>query len=282
MSAVSVHNRGGHYGSLGGSRSSTTSSISVETKNVSLHLGNLDSNDNLQANDDQGSEWVGAAFNLTSSIVGAGCIGLGGAIANSGGLVSLVAITVFAILSKYSLDLVVDLAIESQDARSTTYESLGFLTYGNAGKMTVILSKGLYSFGCLVAYIIIVKDNFAFALASLLYGYGYKKGAEEIVSGRGTIETILTNQYLVTIFFCTSVMLPLSMMRDVTPLERFSASKIIVVMLIVVIVMYLFVVSDHQEPDFVNNWLTIHSGVFERSVLNKTGAYASSFEILDF
>jgi hypothetical protein len=265
MSAETFHHRG-PYGSLNGSRPLTHNG---DDNTESLHLGSLDSTKKLQQSDDPGSGWVGAAFNLTSSIVGAGCIGLGGAIANSGGLVSLVAISVFAVLSKYSFDLVVDLALESsQDGahQTTTYESLGFVTYGNAGKMTVIVSKGLYSLGCLVAYIKIVKDNFAFALAHLLYGYD-DTGDAHVGPAAGAVENILTNQYFVTIFFCTSVMLPLSMLRDVTPLERFSALKITVVLLIVFIVMCLFVVSDHQEEsDFVNHWLVIHHGVFERSV----------------
>ena len=240
----------------------------------------------LALDDDPGSGWVGAALNLTSSIVGAGCIGLGGAIAHSGGLVSLVAMVVFAVLSKFSFDLVVELSTATEpssslaagagddydEARATmsTYESLGFATYGNAGKMSVILCKGLYSFGCLVAYIVIVKDNFALALAHLLYGDHVdhrEQGA--LTKTVGTLEQILTNQYFVTILFCTSVMLPLSMLRDVAPLERFSALKIIVVVLIVFFVMYRCFVSDDRQKsadDFANHWLVIHGGVFERSV----------------
>ena len=60
-------------------------------------------------------------------------------------------------------------------------------------------------------------------------------------------------------------MLPLSLLRDVTPLERFSALKITVVLLIVVIVVGLFVVnSEKHEPDFVGHWLAIRGGVVER------------------
>lgn len=271
------HHRGhadhNEYGSIHEEQSSNRPSSSGEDT-VPLQLGTLDSSDNLQADhdDDPGSGWVGAAFNLTSAIVGAGCIGLGGAIANSGGLVSFVAISVFAVLSKYSFDLVVDLAIESQDARATNYESLGLVTYGHVGKMTVIISKGLYSFGCLVAYMVIVKENFALALSHLLFGCNTDddddSSADDHVVPTGALENILTNQYFVTIFFCTAVMLPLSMLRDMTPLERFSALKITVVCFIVVIVIYLFfVVSDRrQETDFVNHWLVIHGGVFERWV----------------
>lgn len=205
-----------------------------------------------QLQEERGSTWVGASFNLTSSIVGAGCIGLGGAVANSGGIVSIVAIFIFSVLSKLSFDLVVELAVDS-----ATYEGLGYLAYGNAGEMTVVVSKGLYSFGSSVAYMVIVKDNLSSALLHFIYG---DSSSDE----SSTLRNILQDQLLVTVFFCTTVMLPLSMLRDLAPLEKFSALKITAVLLIVVIVIYLYAVSEKSPPDFVNHWLVIHGGVFER------------------
>ena len=265
----SFHHRG-DYGTLDETLNEPlqpdTATAQLNGDHEPFQLGTLESTDTLHS-EDPGSGWIGASFNLTSSIVGAGCIGLGGAIANSGGLISLATIAIFGILCKYSFDLVVDLAMETShlDAKTTTYESLGYATYGDAGRTTVIVSKGLYSFGCMVAYIVIVKDNFSFALAHLIYGSDAEnQGGSNAASLLGRA---LTNQYFVTIFFSTSVMLPLCMLRDLTPLERFSALKITVVMLIVAIVMYLFVMSDKQEPDVVKHWLVVYGGVFERSVL---------------
>jgi len=83
---------------------------------------------------EKGSTWIGASFNLTSSIVGAGCIGFAGAIADSGGLISLVAISFFATLSKFAFALVVDLATNSPTPDgASTYEGLGYACYGNSG-----------------------------------------------------------------------------------------------------------------------------------------------------
>lgn len=244
------HHRG-HYGSVNeGSHDNEGMSL--------LQLGSLDSSDDLYSKE-AGSGWVGAALNLTSSIVGAGCIGLGGAIAHSGGIVSLFALTGVAILSKYSFDLVIDLALASGQPQPS-YESLGFATYGDVGKFVVALSKGLYSFGCLVAYIVIIKDNFASAIAHMLYA------GDNVDNELGPWQTFLTNQYSVTVFICTTVMLPLCMMRDVSPLERFSALKISVVILIVVIVVYLFFTTEKVQPtgSFADHWLVVHTGVFER------------------
>jgi sodium-coupled neutral amino acid transporter 11 len=213
---------------------------------------------------DPGSNWIGASFNLTSSILGAGCIGLGGAIADSGGLISFLAILVFAILSKYSFDLVVDLAVETQNPGLSNYESLGYATYQNTGRLMVILSKGLYCIGCLVADIVIVRDNASGVLSYFFYGGSTNTG------GGDMMQRMLENRDLVTMFFSLTVMLPLCMLRDLTPLERFSAFKVSVLLMIVGIVIYLFFAVSSRAPaqetdsdGFIDHWITIHDGVFK-------------------
>eukprot|EP00934_Nitzschia_sp_Nitz4_P005083 Nitzschia sp. Nitz4//scaffold112_size70979//3509//4952//NITZ4_005890-RA/size70979-augustus-gene-0.90-mRNA-1//-1//CDS//3329533229//5073//frame0 len=206
-----------------------------------------------EAREIHGSNWIGASFNLTSSIVGAGCIGLGGAIAHSGGLVSIIAIAVFAVLSKYSFDLVVNLAEET-----STYEGLGALTYGRTGELTVIISKGVYSFGSAVAYVVIVKDNLSSALSHFFYGH-----APVASSSPSMMQSLLGDPTFITIFCCTTVMLPLAMLRDLTPLEKFSTLKITAVLVIVVIVIYLYTQQDPSPPDFTEHWLVVQPTVFE-------------------
>jgi sodium-coupled neutral amino acid transporter 11 len=207
-------------------------------------------------------------------MLGAGLIGLGGAIANSGGLISIVSICIFAILSKFSFDLIVGLAIESEGEHASSYESLGYAAYGRVGKLTVIISKGLYSFGTLVAYIVIIKDNFSFAIVHLLYG----DGDEDMLPAAGWLQSTLGNQNIVTIILCSTIMLPLCLLRDLTPLERFSALKIIAVMLIVVIVVYLFFAHSDENSDeagFGEHWMVVRGGMFERYVISR-GVYAPS------
>ena len=75
--------------------------------------------DQVMVGQPRGSSLGGAIFNFTNCIVGAGAIGLGGAIAMSGGLISIVLIVFFAIITKFSLDLVIELS----DGK--TYEESG-------------------------------------------------------------------------------------------------------------------------------------------------------------
>jgi amino acid permease len=172
----------------------------------------------------------------------------------------------FAYLSKCSVDLIVRLAVHVQGDYPSSYESLGFATYGSIGRLVVIISKGLYSFGSLVAYMVIVKDNFSSALVHLLYGDDDGNDVRTSL-----LKSAVSDQNFVTIFLCTTVMLPLSLLRDVKPLERFSALKITVVLMISAIVIYLFAVleNDQQAPEgrFVHHWLFVYDGIFQRYVI---------------
>jgi len=185
-------------------------------ENALLPVGSSDTQDETTP---RGSSVQGAALNFTNSIVGAGCIGLGSAMARSGGLISIVTILFFAILTKLSFDLVIILSVETEGARGS-YEQLGHITYGSPGRFAVMLSKFLYSFGCLVAYIKIVKDNFASAVCDLT--------------------ALEWNPDLVTTILSASVVLPLCLLREMTLLERVSVIKIIVVASILSTLIYLY------------------------------------------
>ena len=226
---------------------------------------------------------------------------MGGAFAESGGLISAVTIIFFALLTKLSLDLVVCMSVEhghcettttsrqhgtTQDdnepsrlhtttattttttttsnthsTRSASYEELGYLAFGQTGRIAVLLSKFLYSFGCLVAYIIVVKDNFAPALQHFIFGSGHQDN--------------WFNQYLLqpgsedTITWCLGifVILPLCLLRDMTPLASLGAVSIASMVCIVLIVIYIYVAEPEirQEGGSIyENWLEIRPGYMER------------------
>ena len=221
---------------------------------------------------------------------GAGCIGLGGAIANAGGIISIASILSFAYLSKLSFDLIIELSIlSSSTSSSSSYEELGYKTYGTLGRLIVLLSKGLYSFGCLVAYIVIVKDNFYIAIIHLF------------LNNYDNDDTNNDNAVSTTAIICTCIMLPLCLLRDITPLEKFSAFKICVVSFIVIILIDLYFnnvvrninhdvvvdtieitnesVQEEAEQESSNplflvkqHWFYVYHGIFERYSTN-TSSY---------
>lgn len=188
----------------------------------------------------EGSSLTGCIFNFTNSIVGAGCIGLGGAVASSGGLISVFAILGFATLSKLSFDLLIDLS----ESSGSSYEQLASQTYGRAGLVTVSASRFLYAYGCLVAYIKIIDDNFASAIEGMI--------------GR------TLNEHVVTVLISSTIILPLSLMRDTTPLERVSFLKVAVVVCILATVISLYPANHRVDGgSFQTHWFNVHPGVIQ-------------------
>jgi sodium-coupled neutral amino acid transporter 11 len=200
---------------------------------------------------DHGSSIGGAVFNFTNSIIGAGAIGLGGAIAVSGGLVSVVTILFFGVLTKLSLDMVIELSVETEGAHSS-YEELGNIAFGQVGWASVLISKTLYSFGCLVAYIIVVKDNFAVALSHLIYGRA---------SHGSWLARLLGKSDLVTLILSTCVILPLCLLRDMSSLTNLSAVSVLSMCFIVIIVVYLYL--DNPGGNIREDGGTVYDNLFE-------------------
>ena len=208
-----------------------------------------------------GSSVGGAIFNFSNSIIGAGAIGLGGAIAKSGGIISIASIIFFAFLTKLSLDLLIRLSVETSGGSSLmSYEDLAYKAYGKLGKSSVILSKGAYAFGCLVAYVIVVRDNFGPAIKNLIFG--------EDVSGSSLVYQFLGSPFLMTWTVSTLVMLPLCLLRDMTPLAGLSVVSIASMFVIVGIVAYLYFddpgsLIRHSGEGRERDWFKVEFGYLE-------------------
>lgn len=203
---------------------------------------------------EQGSSVASATFNFTNAIVGAGAIGLGGAIAVSGGLVSVALIIFFGVLTKLSLDLVIRLSLGMEDQ---SYEGLAAEGLGRMGRVIVTVCKLFYSFGCLVAYIVVVKDNMAPALNHLIFGK-----TESSSWFHHILEASSTFTWLISF----SMILPLCLLRDMTPLANFSIVSLVSMVSIIAIVIYIYIgCPDVGEPysSFSKDWLEVRPGIIE-------------------
>ena len=247
------------------------------------------------------SSVVGCAINVTNAIMGAGCIGYGGVMASSGGFITILLITIFAILTKFSFDLLIELVLllpeqnssnshtlpstttsnlsKTKDSSSSSsplttasYEALANQTYGRLGLVSLMCSKGLYSFGCMVAYIVIIHDNLASGCRGLQDLLSSSSGANET----GT-KQLLSNDLGVTLVVSFIVIFPLSLLRNVSHLERFSSTKIVLYVIILAIVIYMYFTLPAQEKDdemsFYEKWWQI-----KPSVLQNMGTLVFSFE----
>jgi amino acid permease len=227
-----------------------------------------------------GSSVLGAVFNFTKSIVGAGITGLGGAFAISGGFVSIVGIVFCAVLSKLSFDLLIYLSIvvnESSTSSTTngriassSYEELGAAAFGGTGRAIVVISKALYTFGTMVVYHILVKDNFASAIRHLLPTLSSSSWGQ-----------LLQSKNAMTVVIGTTVILPLCLLRDLKPLEKSSVFGMISIISLVIIVIYLYftttttistfddvgpasALDDESATSLYIHWFQVRGGVLRR------------------
>jgi amino acid permease len=211
----------------------------------------------------------GTIFNFINCIVGAGAIGLGGAMAATGGFVSVVIIIFVAVLVKLSLDLIIDLSINHLSNSTTimsngntanpsiSYEDLGYAAYGKTGKVLVMVSKFVYAFGCVVAYTIIIHDNFGSAMRHLLSMNNNINGSS-FVAFRWLVSIIQHDKWC-TWFICTSIILPLCLMRDMSILASTSFISVIAMMSIVGIVVYMWYIDIGHRPTEQNTYITTSS-----------------------
>lgn len=191
---------------------------------------------------------------------------LGGAFANSGGFVSIACCLVSAALAKLSSDQVVSLR-STFPKECISYETIGEKCYGFVGKALVLMNKSLFAFGCLVAYVIVIKDNFGQGLEGILYHNNN--------TCNSTFRTLLRNDTMVATIICTVVILPICLiMRRRQSISSYlsilSLISILSTLFLVAIVIYLYFVNNNVPTNneknddtlFVKRWLQIRIGLF--------------------
>jgi sodium-coupled neutral amino acid transporter 11 len=165
---------------------------------------------------------------------------------------------IFGFLSKYSFDMVISLAVES----GGSYEQLGTVAFGKNGHIAVLSSKFIYSFGCLVAYMVIVKDNFAPAVYHMAYGVDISTGSTSAA------QAFLSNTGVVTFILSALIVLPLCLLRHMSRLEKVSVVKILAVFLIILIVIVMYILNPHGDVrvsrgGFYQDWIRVRIGFLE-------------------
>ncbi|KAJ8007144.1 hypothetical protein DPEC_G00114500 [Dallia pectoralis] len=95
-----------------------------------------------------------SVFNLSNAIMGSGILGLSYAMANTGIVLFMILIWGVAILSLYSVHL---LLVTAKEGGSLIYEKLGERAFGWPGKMAAFGSITLQNIGAMSSYLFIVK-----------------------------------------------------------------------------------------------------------------------------
>uniref|UniRef100_A0A8C8GPZ2 Amino acid transporter transmembrane domain-containing protein n=1 Tax=Oncorhynchus tshawytscha TaxID=74940 RepID=A0A8C8GPZ2_ONCTS len=129
-------------------------------------LSNMEDKKTTRFTDFEGKTSFGmSVFNLGNAIMGSGILGLSYAMANTGVVLFLVLLTVVAVLSSYSIHLLLK---SSGIVGIRAYEQLGQRAFGTPGKMAAGIAITLQNIGAMSSYLYIVKYEFPLVIQAFL------------------------------------------------------------------------------------------------------------------
>lgn len=154
--------------------------------------------------DERKSSLLGAYANLCNVTLGAGIVGMPYAIKEAGLVAGTIMILICAFLTDYSLRQLISIG---KVADVNSYETLMEASFGRPGFVFLSVNMFLLSFGSMVAYLIIIKDTLPVLLQVTPHDDDIKR----------------------VIMFVSSllIILPLSMQRDISDLEKTSQFNVI-------------------------------------------------------
>ncbi|XP_075430277.1 sodium-coupled neutral amino acid transporter 3 [Ascaphus truei] len=106
-----------------------------------------------------------SVFNLSNAIMGSGILGLAYAMANTGVLLFLFLLTAVALLSSYSIHLLLK---SSGIVGIRAYEQLGYKAFGTPGKLAAGIAITLQNIGAMSSYLYIVKSELPLVIQTFL------------------------------------------------------------------------------------------------------------------
>ncbi|XP_032078081.1 sodium-coupled neutral amino acid transporter 4 [Thamnophis elegans] len=163
-----------------------------------------------------------SAFNLSNAIMGSGILGLSYAMANTGIVLFIILLFSVALMSLYSVHLLLKTA---KEGGSLIYEKLGEKAFGWPGKIGAFVSLTMQNIGAMSSYLFIIKYELPEVIRAFL-------GLEE-----NSGEWYLNGNYLV-IFVSIGIILPLSLLKNLGYLGYTSGFSLTCMVFFVSVVIY--------------------------------------------
>ncbi|CEG43492.1 probable sodium-coupled neutral amino acid transporter 6 [Plasmopara halstedii] len=160
----------------------------------------------------------GSTFTLTNTILGSGTLAVPFAMASSGWLLGNVIMLSIAMVTRYSVHLLLSASDRAGKNCAKTYESLGHYTMGAFGTRLAEFTFIFGGFGTLVSYLIFVTDLCAAVLA-----------------------VSMNDKWIITVTLVASIVFPLSLSRRIGKLWLASVLAILSIGYVVSFVLVAFV-----------------------------------------
>ncbi|XP_071783555.1 sodium-coupled neutral amino acid transporter 3-like [Centroberyx gerrardi] len=189
-------------------------------------------------------------FNLSNAIMGSGILGLAFAMSNTGIILFIILLVFIAILSAYSIHL---LLRSAGVVGIRAYEQLGNRAFGHPGKMLAGCIITVHNIGAMSSYLFIVKSELPLVIQAFL-------GKHE-----NTGEWFLNGNYLIMIV-SAAIILPLALMKQLGYLGYTSGFSLSCMVFFLISVIYKkFNIpcpldEDHHNLTEIAADFTIHNG----------------------
>jgi amino acid permease len=204
------------------SRSSVTDVESVTEAHPLLH------GDTEEPHKEHEGTIIGSTITLTNTILGSGTLAVPYAIASSGYGVGVAVMVTIALLTQYSVHLLMLASDAAGNAAAKTYESLGHHTMGKWGTYLAEFTFIFGGFGTLTSYFIFITDLFC-VVFSVPKAY----------------------RAWVTVAYTVLVILPLSLLRKLGKLRVSSLLATCAVGYVVSLFFIVYVVVQNSDHPFV-------------------------------
>ncbi|TRZ26697.1 hypothetical protein HGM15179_000468 [Zosterops borbonicus] len=208
-----------------------------------------------------------SSFNLSNAIMGSGILGLSYAMANTGIILFIVLLLSVAILSLYSVHLLLKI---SKEGGSLIYEKLGAKAFGWPGKCSVFVSVTMQNIGAMSSYLFIIKYELPEVIRAFM----------KLEENSG--EWYLNGNYLV-ILVTVVIILPLSLLKSLGYLGYTSGFSLTCMVFFVSVVIFKksqipcpLPIMDHA----VENWTTTNSTVPMHLVMLSNGSLGSGVNFM--
>lgn len=194
-----------------------------------------------------------SVFNLSNAIMGSGILGLAYAMANTGIILFLFLLTAVALLSSYSIHLLLK---SSGIVGIRAYEQLGYRAFGTPGKLAAALAITLQNIGAMSSYLYIIKSELPLVIQTFLN------------LEKPTSVWYMDGNYLV-ILVSVTIILPLALMRQLGYLGYSSGFSLSCMVFFLIAVIY----KKFQVPCPLAHNLANATGNFSHTVVMEEKAH---------
>ena len=196
--------------------SSETNQTKIQSENISSNNDKIISNiigtphhNEAHIENPNGSSIKYAVWNQVNSIIGAGIIGLPNVYKISGLFGGIILMIIFVFTTIYTLKMLIKTA---KIVKQYNYEDLCHYCFGLKGYYIVSISMLLFDFGATITYIIILGDS-----------------GEKLLNIFGYDDDIYRTLFILILSIV--IILPLSLPKDISKLEKFSALSVFTVII---------------------------------------------------